>query len=104
MEMLDVAAHEAAEKSIGQVIEGRSRSQEAANRTEMAWKESTGRFNQSRHREYAQGWYEHHERQIASLEATLGVLVAHHKAERARFAALLGIGVPADDADGPGVA
>jgi hypothetical protein len=99
--MLDVAAHEAAEKSIGQVIEGRSRSQEAANRTEMAWKESTGRFNQSRHREYAQGWYEHHERQLAALEATFAVLTARHKSERDRYAAMLGIGVPEGGADGP---
>jgi len=98
---LDIAAASAAEKSLGQVIEARSRSQEAANQTEAAWKESTRRFNQTRHQEYAQGWYEHHSRQIASLEATFGVLVAHHKAERNRYAALLGNGVPED---GPVVA
>ncbi len=101
--VLDVAAHEAAEKSIGQVIAARSRlrSQEAANQTEMAWKESTQRFNQSRSREYALSWHEHHGRQIASLEATFGVLVAHHKAERNRFARMLGISIPDDGAGGP---
>jgi hypothetical protein len=102
--MLDVVDTEAAERSIGQFIEARSRSQEAANQTEAAWKESTRRFNQTRHQEYARSWHDHHERQLAALEETFAVLTARHKAERDRFAAMLGIGVPADDADGPGVA
>jgi urease accessory protein UreF len=99
--MLDVVDTEAAEKSIDHVIAARSRSQEEANHNEAMWKESTRRFNQTRHQEYARGWYEHHSRQIASLEATLGVLVAHHKAERNRFARMLGISIPDDGAGGP---
>ena len=96
MDLFDVAATEAAEKSLDAFIESRSRSQEEANRTEEAWKESTRLFNQNRHREYAKGWYDHHDRQLRCHEATFGVLVAHHKAERDRYAALLGIAVPED--------
>jgi membrane-bound lytic murein transglycosylase B len=99
--VLDVVDTEAAEKSFDHVIEARSRSQEAANRTEEVWKESTRRFNQTRHQEYAQSWYAHHERQLAALEETFSVLAARHRAERNRFARMLGIPVPADDADGP---
>ncbi len=106
LDVAAVAAAEAAEKaerSLGQVIEARSRSrsQEAANRTEMAWKASTQRFNQSRSREYALSWFDHHCRQLAALEETFSVLAARHRSERDRFAVLLGINVPADDADGP---
>ncbi len=109
LDVAAVAAAEAAEKaerSLGQVIEARSRSQEAANRTEMAWKESTREFNQRRHREYAQGWFEHHARQLAALEETFGVLVARHRAERDRYGKMLGINVPeaSPGADDPGVA
>jgi vacuolar-type H+-ATPase subunit I/STV1 len=105
--MLDVAAAERAEKaerSLDQLVEARSRSQEEATRNEEVWKASTRRFNQTRHQEYAQGWYEHHERQLAALEATFSVLTARHKSERDRYAALLGINVPDDGADGPEVA
>jgi hypothetical protein len=73
----------------------------AANRTEEAWKESTRRFNRNRHREYAQGWYDHHERQLAAHEETFGRLLAYHRAERDHYAAMLGINVPEDQADGP---
>jgi hypothetical protein len=101
LDALDIAAGEVAERSISQFIEARSREQEAANRTEEAWRESTRRFNQSRHQEYAQSWYEHHGRQLAALEETFSVLTARHKSERARFGRMLGIPMPADD---PGVA
>lgn len=103
--MLDVAADVAAEKSIEQLVEARSPAQEEANHIEMAWKESTRRFNRTRHREYAQGWHDHHERQLAALEATFAVLTARPRAERDRYAAMLGIPVseaqPMDGADGP---
>jgi membrane-bound lytic murein transglycosylase B len=99
--MLDAAAVEAAEKGLDQFSEARSRSQEAANQTEEVWKESTRRFNQTRHQEYAQGWYAHHERQLAALEATFGVLADRHRSERDRYAEMLGINVPDDGADGP---
>ena len=101
---LDIAAGEVAERSLGQLVEARSRSQEEANHAEMAWKESTRRFNLTRHQEYAQSWYEHHGRQLAALEATFGVLTARHKSERDRFGRMLGISTPDDGADGPGVA
>ncbi len=97
MDLLDVAAAEVAEKSIDHVIAARSRSQEAANRTEEVWKESTREFNQRRHREYAQSWYAHHERQLAALEETFSVLAARHRAERNRFGKMLGISIPGDD-------
>jgi histidinol-phosphate/aromatic aminotransferase/cobyric acid decarboxylase-like protein len=105
--VLDVAAVEAAEaaekaeKSIDELVDARSRSQEEANHAEMAWKESTRRFNLTRHQEYAQSWYEHHSRQLAALEATFGVLTARHRAERNRFGRMLGINIPDD---GPEVA
>lgn len=102
--VLDVAAVEKAEKaerSLDQLVEARSRSQEAANRTEEVWKESTREFNRRRHREYAQGWYTFHSRQLAALEETFSVLVDRHRSERARFAAMLGINVPEDDPEAP---
>jgi hypothetical protein len=104
LDLFDVAATEAAEKSIDAFIQARSRSQEEANRTEEAWKESTRRFNQNRHREYAQAWYDHHDLQLASHEATFGQLVAYHRGERARYAEILGIevgGCEPDEAPGP---
>jgi hypothetical protein len=100
LNLFDVAATEAAEKSIDAFIEARSRSQEEANRNEEAWKESTRRFNQNRHREYAQGWYDHHDRQVAAHEETFGRLLAYHRGERDRYARMLGIA--ADERhDGP---
>jgi hypothetical protein len=104
LDLLDVAAVEAAEKagkSLDQFIEARSRSQEEANRTEEVWRESTRRFSQTRHQEYAQNWYDHHSRQLAALEETFGVLADRHRSERDRYAVMLGINVPEDGADGP---
>jgi hypothetical protein len=91
LDLFDVAATEAAEKSIDAFIQARSLSQEEANRVEEAWKESTRRFNQNRHREYAQGWLDHHDRQIATHEATFGRLLSYHRGERDRYARMLGI-------------
>jgi hypothetical protein len=103
--MLDVVDTEKAEGSIGALTDARSRSQEAANETEALWKESTRRFSRRQHQEYVQGWFDHHSRQLAALEETFSVLAARHRAERDRYAALLGIGVPEaqpmDGADGP---
>jgi hypothetical protein len=87
----------------------RTRSQEEANRVEAGWKESTRRFAQTRHQEYVQGWFDHHERQLAALEETFSVLTARHRAERDRYGRILGIGgaeaQPMDGAeDGPEVA
>ena len=90
MDLFDVAATEAAEKSIDAFIEARSRSQEEANRTEAAWKESTRRFNQNQHREYAKGWYDHHSRQLVAHEETFGRLLTYHRAGRDRYAPMLG--------------
>jgi len=76
---------------------GRTRSQEEANRVVEGWKESTRRFAQTQHREYAQSWHDHHSRQLLALEATFSALTARHRSERDRFAALLGISIPGDD-------
>ncbi len=73
----------------------------AADTVEALWAESVRRFHGERHHQNAQAFYDHHERQIAAHAETFGQLLAHHKSERDRFAAMLGINVPED---GPEVA
>ncbi len=91
MDLLDVATAEQAEQQIDAFIRARSRSQEEANRVEEAWAESTRRFNLHRHRGHAKAWLEYHDRQLAALEATFDALIARHRAERDRYARILGI-------------
>jgi hypothetical protein len=53
VDVFDVEAAERAEKSIDAFILKRSRSQEAANREEALWAESTRRFNHKRRHQNA---------------------------------------------------
>jgi hypothetical protein len=94
--MSDSAHRETTRRSLEDEL-GRTRSQEEANRVVEGWKESTRRFAQTRHQEYVQGWFDHHERQLAALEETFSVLAARHKAERDRYGRMLGISIPGDD-------
>jgi hypothetical protein len=102
VDVFDVEAAERAEKSIDAFILKRSRSQEAANREEALWAESTRRFNHKRRHQNAQAWFDHHNLQLASHEATFGQLVAYHRGELARYAEVLGIEVAGyEPEDGP---
>ena len=61
LERADYEAVEAAEASLDSFILKRSRSQEAANREEAAWAESTRRVNEKRWRENREAWASHYE-------------------------------------------
>ncbi len=96
MDLFDVEAAEKAEAELDDFVLKRSRSQEAANREEALWAESTRRFNQKRRKHNAREWLNFHDRQLKGHEATFGALVGHHRAERARYARVLGIDEPVD--------
>jgi hypothetical protein len=55
----DVEAVERVEAELDAFILKRSRSQEAANREEALWADSTRRFNHKRRHQNAQAWYDH---------------------------------------------
>ncbi len=86
LDAFDVAAAEAAEASIDAFILKRSASQEAANREEAAWAESTRRFNERRRERNRELWRAYHLSRAEGLERTAAELAAGH---RARAEALL---------------
>jgi hypothetical protein len=101
VDMLDVAAHEAAERQLEAIVERRVRETEDAGRVEELWRESVRRFHGERHNKNAQAFYDHHCRQLAAHGETFSQLLAHHRSERDRYGRMLGINVPDD---GPVVA
>ncbi len=92
LDAFDVEAAEAAEASIDRFVLSRSRSQEAANREEAAWAESTRRFNERRRERNRQLWCAYHLERAETLEKTAAELAAHHRSRAEVLAGLKGGG------------
>jgi hypothetical protein len=99
--LYDVEVAERVEAELNGLVERRAREARAQRETEEMWAESVRRFYQNKHHQHARAWYEHHERQLRCHEATFGVLVSHHKAERDRYARILGLVGEYERDDGP---
>ncbi len=89
-DFVDVTDLEKAEHQIDQFTERRAREAKAQRETEELYAESVRRFHKNRHHQNAKAWYDHHDRQLRGHEVTFGALVAHHRAERDRYARILG--------------
>jgi Holliday junction resolvase-like predicted endonuclease len=99
MDLFDPAAMERVEVELDAFVEKRAREAKEANAVEAAYAESVRRFHQKRHQQNAQQWLAYHDEQLRRHEATFAALASHHRAERNRYAQILGTAFA--DADGP---
>jgi hypothetical protein len=90
MDLFDPATTERVEAELDGFIEKRAREAKQANYTEAAYAESVRRFHQKRHQQNAQQWLAYHDEQLRRHEATFAALASHHRAERNRYAQILG--------------
>ncbi len=61
------------------------RAQEGDRAAEMAWKESTRRFNAAREAEMRDAWGEYHRAQAERHKAVLASLIEHHEQQAQKF-------------------
>ena len=89
---VDVSKTEAAEASLDAFVAQRDKARcrdEGERAREEIWRESVRRFNACRQQELAQQWRDYHDAQVRRHEVTYGLLLAHHRQERDRYAAML---------------
>jgi hypothetical protein len=94
----ELAETERAEAELDQFVEKRARAAKDRKNAEDLWDRSVCEDRKKRRNKAAEDWYEYHDNMIQSHKATLGSLVNYHQKERARYAKILGISVPLEEA------
>jgi hypothetical protein len=94
----ELAETERVEAELDQFVERRARQSKDKRAVEELWAKSVREYRAKHRDENAQAWYSYHNTQIRNHESNLGFLVRYHQKESARYARVLGISGPLEEA------